>query len=320
MAAYNNHPHVCRFLLERKAELNQMDRSIWLDGNHGLLPIMVAAHCGHMEVIKACFGDTIIDIGDRINVTGGEYKRQKGKVISRATMRHESVRFGDEVQILSGEFAGQSGPVLVDRNEDNLFKIQLKLVQMIKDEDLGKSMHQCQLKYDDPKWVDLLDLEKDPDFQREFHPDYEYANKFDGTSLLQASAAGHFDIVQYLFKEGADIHDMDMANCTALTRAAMGGHKDIVAFLCKHDAIVDWRSRAECTPLILASQAGHHEVVKVLLANGADIKAEDHWGDTALDFAEEEGHDEVIEMLKSKLPRRAGSDASYGIESEEEDD
>ncbi|VDM51908.1 unnamed protein product [Angiostrongylus costaricensis] len=99
-------------------------------------------------------------------------------------------------------------------------------------------------------------------------------------ALSLASENGHFDVLQVLHSNGADLvrfhlYNFDYDGRTALMKAAKNGFTEIVEFLVTKGADVNTRSsNGDATALSLACSAGHREIVKLLLKCGADPNIE----------------------------------------------
>ncbi|MBR7109258.1 MAG: ankyrin repeat domain-containing protein [Akkermansia sp.] len=120
--------------------------------------------------------------------------------------------------------------------------------------------------------------------------------KLGGTSLHEASAAGHAEVVLYLLEHGADPTVRDKKGETPLFRAVRNGHNEVVKVYAeklgrKMQTEADpQKTDVHCNPagstlLLPAAWGGHAEVVQTLLAAGVDPNKADANGNTALLFA-----------------------------------
>jgi ankyrin repeat protein len=83
-------------------------------------------------------------------------------------------------------------------------------------------------------------------------------------NLIEAAKNGHLEVVQFLIRNGADIHaDNDLA----IRHAARNEHLDVVRYLIENGANIhahdDWALR-------YAAMDGHLDVIQYLMENGAD--------------------------------------------------
>lgn len=95
------------------------------------------------------------------------------------------------------------------------------------------------------------------------------------TPLTKASEKGHFNIVQYLVENGAEIDKENGYGWTPLMCASMNGFLDIVKYLVDKGANIEIKTDSKWTALTFASTEGHLEVVKYLIKSGADVNVRD---------------------------------------------
>ena len=86
-----------------------------------------------------------------------------------------------------------------------------------------------------------------------------------GTPLMIASNEGHFDMVQLLLNEGADVNKANYYGATPLFVAADGGHLHVVALLLTAGADKDKRTISGISPLSAAIANGHADVVRFVV-------------------------------------------------------
>ncbi len=120
--------------------------------------------------------------------------------------------------------------------------------------------------------------------------------KLGGTSLHEASAAGHDEVVRYLLEHGANPTVRDKKGETPLFRAARNGHNNVMKVYAEKlgkklktesdpQKTDEHCNLAGSTLLLPAAWGGHAEVVQTLLAAGVDPNKADANGNTALLFA-----------------------------------
>ena len=137
---------------------------------------------------------------------------------------------------------------------------------------------------------------KSGNFKNQYHltkhyPGFSNEKGLDGIpdkSLKFASIMGHFDVIKYLVKDGADIHANSEA---ALRYASEKGHLEIVKYLVGQGADVH---AVNDDALKYASEWGHLEVVKYLIESGVDIHSDE---DYAVRWASENGHLPLVKWL-----------------------
>ena len=115
----------------------------------------------------------------------------------------------------------------------------------------------------------------------------EAKNKDQWTALIFASQMAHFDTVELLLANDANI------GINALMMAAMNGHTNTVRLLLENGANILWSGAV----LIAASLNGHTETVQLLLKKDANINAQNKQGVTALIIASQMGHFDTVELL-----------------------
>ena len=106
--------------------------------------------------------------------------------------------------------------------------------------------------------------------ERELSPDFTERN---WTGLQAAACSGHYDIVQILIKNGADVNAQIGPLGTALQVACGEGHGDIVQLLIENGADVNAQAGFYGTALQAAAMAAHMSIIQQLLEKGADVSA-----------------------------------------------
>ena len=92
----------------------------------------------------------------------------------------------------------------------------------------------------------------------------------ESTAVWMASFMGHSNVVDELFRRGADMNQARTDGSTPLWIASEKGHSDVVDALIRCKVDMDKATLDGCTPLCIASQKGHLYVVEALLRSGAD--------------------------------------------------
>ena len=112
-----------------------------------------------------------------------------------------------------------------------------------------------------------------------------------------ASRRGHADIVQLLFKHGADRKAQDVDGRTPLHRSSEYGHVEVARILLEHGADTVTRDNLDGSPLERASMRGYVELVRLLLKHGADVNTKDNDGRTPLHLVSLVGRVGVARVL-----------------------
>ena len=140
----------------------------------------------------------------------------------------------------------------------------------------------------------MMNNDKDFLFNKAFLCIYDYYGK---TPLLSASKQGHYEIVEYLVSNSADLNSRDENGNTALLLASERGHFQIVEYLMKKGCDVNTRNLSEYTALFFATAQGNCERVEYFVKNGADVNAKNKDNQTALMFAALNGNFEIVYYL-----------------------
>jgi ankyrin repeat protein len=120
----------------------------------------------------------------------------------------------------------------------------------------------------------------------DIHMQYNYA-------FVYSCKNGHLEIVKFLFKNGADIH---VPFESSLIKACGNGKIEIVKFLLEKGAYIDFYDNE---PLIKSCEKGHIDIVKLLLDNGVDLHTDN---DKPLITSSYHGHINIVKFLLKKEP------------------
>ncbi|XP_046405893.1 uncharacterized protein LOC124170897 isoform X3 [Ischnura elegans] len=122
--------------------------------------------------------------------------------------------------------------------------------------------------------------------------------KGDCTPLMEASSAGHVEVVRLLINHGADVNAQSSSGNTPLMYACAGGHEEVVRVLLSANAKVEDHNENGHTPLMEAASAGHVGVAKILLEHGAGINTHSNeFKESALTLACYKGHLDMVRFL-----------------------
>lgn len=115
---------------------------------------------------------------------------------------------------------------------------------------------------------------------------FQYTNKFT-SPLHHASFGGHASCVEFLLKNGADIHCVDLEQATALHKASFQGYSEVVEvnyyysynylkkqLLINYGADINAQDEEGSTPLHKAAFSGKTKVMTILLKNGAEVDSQ----------------------------------------------
>jgi hypothetical protein len=119
------------------------------------------------------------------------------------------------------------------------------------------------------------------------------------TALIEASRAGHRDVVKALLDAGADLEIGKGKWGTALVQAAETGQLETVWALIGANADLNAADQQGTTALMAAAQAGYEKVVAALIECNADPRIKAHNGGRAEDFARRSGYQQIAELLST---------------------
>jgi ankyrin repeat protein len=126
--------------------------------------------------------------------------------------------------------------------------------------------------------------------------------------LLEASAGGHWQVVERLIASHANINVVAMVvtqagnvvHLTALILACLQNHIQVVRCLLRHAVDPNFKPQGSFPALLCAAKAGHVEIILELKAHGADMNIVNSVGSTALHLAVQGGFGRLIaELLKA---------------------
>ncbi|KAJ3625150.1 hypothetical protein MTP99_018713 [Tenebrio molitor] len=133
--------------------------------------------------------------------------------------------------------------------------------------------------------------------EREVDVNFQHNGK---TSLHYASENGHFDVVEFLVKKGAEVNKQeDKTLLTALHYAATKGFLRIIKLLIDNGANSNLRDKQGKSCLHYSVIFGDVEVVKYLTEKVEDVNVADAEGNTATSLAEKHKNDIVLNFLKN---------------------
>jgi ankyrin repeat protein len=123
------------------------------------------------------------------------------------------------------------------------------------------------------------------------------------TSLHLASRNGHFDVVEFLVKKGAEVNKQeDKTLLTALHYAARRGFLKIIKFLIDNGANSNLRDKQGKSCLHYSVIFGDVEVVEYLTEKVEDVNPVDAEGNTPISLAERHENSVVLNFFLNIVP------------------
>ncbi|KAL8498657.1 hypothetical protein ACS0TY_021844 [Phlomoides rotata] len=108
------------------------------------------------------------------------------------------------------------------------------------------------------------------------------------TPLHLAAWSGHAEVVNYLYKNKADVNAAAMDDMGAIHFAAQKGHLEVIKILVSSGVSIKTSNRKGMTALHYSVQGSNIELIKYLLKKGANKDLKNKAGKTAVDLASSE--------------------------------
>lgn len=118
--------------------------------------------------------------------------------------------------------------------------------------------------------------------------------------LLEAAKSGDLDQVQRLlssYPHAVNCRDLDGRHSTPLHFASGYNRVAVVEFLLRQGADVHAKDKGGLVPLHNACSYGHYEVTELLVKHGASVNVADLWKFTPLHEAAAKGKYEIVKLL-----------------------
>ena len=117
------------------------------------------------------------------------------------------------------------------------------------------------------------------------------------TSLMLASAFGHYDIAKALIDNGALVNLRADDGFNALMEAVRTDNIEMAKLLIEHDSDINIKNKDGKNMIMIACEKGNEEMFNLLIENNADINEKSSWGASALIYASEKGNINIMKYL-----------------------
>ncbi|KAG8002862.1 E3 ubiquitin-protein ligase MIB2, partial [Nibea albiflora] len=244
--------------------------------NQGKTALQVAAHQGHMEVVKALLqANGSIEVKDEDGDTALHYTAFG----NQAEIARLLLSKGANVNLLNNSMC-TALHIAVNKGFTDVVRV---LTEHSADVNLQDSygdtpLHDAIAK-DFRNIIEILVLVPNIDFTQQNHRGFNL--------LHHAALKGNKLATEKILARARQLVDVKKEDgFSALHLAALNNHRDVTEILIKEGRCdINIRNNRNQTPLQLAVTQGHIDLVQLLVAEGADVNMEDEDGDTAMHVA-----------------------------------
>uniref|UniRef100_A0A3Q4I4A5 E3 ubiquitin-protein ligase MIB2 n=1 Tax=Neolamprologus brichardi TaxID=32507 RepID=A0A3Q4I4A5_NEOBR len=244
--------------------------------NQGKTALQVAAHQGHMEVVKALLqANSSVEVKDEDGDTALHYTAFG----NQAEIARLLLSKGANVNLLNNSMC-TALHIAVNKGFTDVVRV---LTEHSADVNLQDSygdtpLHDAIAK-DFRNIIEILSMVPNIDFTQQNHRGFNL--------LHHAALKGNKLATEKILARARQLVDVKKEDgFSALHLAALNNHKDVAEILIKEGRCdINIRNNRNQTPLQLAVTQGHTELVQLLVDEGADVNMEDEDGDTAMHVA-----------------------------------
>uniref|UniRef100_A0A4W6BNI5 E3 ubiquitin-protein ligase MIB2 n=1 Tax=Lates calcarifer TaxID=8187 RepID=A0A4W6BNI5_LATCA len=244
--------------------------------NQGKTALQVAAHQGHIEVVKALLqANSSIEVKDEDGDTALHYTAFG----NQAEIARLLLSKGANVNLLNNSMC-TALHIAVNKGFTDVVRV---LTEHSADVNLQDSygdtpLHDAIAK-DFRSIIEILVVVPNIDFTQQNHRGFNL--------LHHAALKGNKLATEKILARARQLVDVKKDDgFSALHLAALNNHRDVAEILIKEGRCdVNIRNNRNQTPLQLAVTQGHTDLVQLLVAEGADVNMEDEDGDTAMHVA-----------------------------------
>ncbi|CAM9308311.1 unnamed protein product [Lampetra planeri] len=244
--------------------------------NQGKTALQVAAHQGHMEVVKALLqANSSIEVKDEDGDTALHYTAFG----NQAEIARLLLSKGANVNLLNNSMC-TALHIAVNKGFTDVVRV---LTDHSADVNLQDSygdtpLHDAIAK-DFRNIIEILVVVPNIDFTQQNHRGFNL--------LHHAALKGNKLATEKILGRARQLVDVKKEDgFSALHLASLNNHRDVAEILIKEGRCdINIRNNRNQTPLQLAVTQGHTDLVQLLVAEGADVNMEDEDGDTAMHVA-----------------------------------
>uniref|UniRef100_A0A8C5EQC7 E3 ubiquitin-protein ligase MIB2 n=1 Tax=Gouania willdenowi TaxID=441366 RepID=A0A8C5EQC7_GOUWI len=241
--------------------------------NQGKTALQVAAHQGHMEVVKALLqANSSIEVKDEDGDTALHYTAFG----NQADIARFLLSKGANVNLLNNSMC-TALHIAVNKGFTDVVRV---LTEHSADVNLQDSygdtpLHDAIAK-DFRSIIEILIVVPNIDFTQQNHRGFNL--------LHHAALKGNKLATEKILARARQLVDVKKDDgFSALHLAALNNHQDVAEILIKEGRCdINIRNNRNQTPLQLAVTQGHTDLVQLLVTEGADVNMEDEDGDTAM--------------------------------------
>ncbi|XP_036389595.1 E3 ubiquitin-protein ligase MIB2 [Megalops cyprinoides] len=244
--------------------------------NQGKTALQVAAHQGHMEVVKVLLqANSSVEVKDEDGDTALHYTAFG----NQPEIAHLLLSKGANVNLLNNSMC-TALHIAVNKGFTEVVRVLSEHTADVNLQDsYGDTPLHDAIAKDFRNIIEILTVVPNIDFTQQNNRGFNL--------LHHAALKGNKLATEKILARARQLVDVKKEDgFSALHLAALNNHRDVAEILIKEGRCdVNIRNNRNQTPLQLAVTQGHAELVQLLVSEGADVNVEDEDGDTAMHVA-----------------------------------